>query len=65
MKNLNRIACKSILATAAAADAMNGTSPTLKTSCGDTLVVRNRIMNGTMLAGMATRRQFKNVFDNA
>jgi alcohol dehydrogenase class IV len=63
MKYLKRTACRNIFARAAAADAINGTKPTLNRSCGVTLVVRKRIMNGTMLAGMATSRQFKNVLD--
>ena len=42
---------------AAAAEAANGRNPTATTSCGETFVVRNRIMNGTMLAE-CTSRQF-------
>jgi hypothetical protein len=46
-------------AISAAAEATNGTSPTAKTSCGETLVVRKSMMKGTTLTGMATSRQFK------
>jgi hypothetical protein len=61
IKYLNRIACNNILVTAAAEEATKGTSPTLKMSCGETLVVVKSMRNGTMLAGMATNRQFNNI----
>jgi hypothetical protein len=60
MKYLNRYACNIILTIIDAAESINGIRPTAKTSLSETGVKINMIRNGTILAGMASRRQFNN-----
>ena len=49
---------------AAAAAARNGTSPIARTSWGETLAVKIRMIKGTTLAAMAISRQF-NYYNSA
>jgi ribosomal protein S3 len=58
MKYLNRYACSIILTMTEAAEIIKGTRPTAKTSLGETGVKINMITNGTILAGIASSRQF-------
>ena len=58
MKYLNRYACSIILTMTEAAENMKGTRPTAKTSLTETGVKINMIRNGTILAGIASSRQF-------
>jgi hypothetical protein len=55
---LNRYACNIILTMTEAAENMKGMRPTAKTSLSETGVKINIIRNGTILAGIASSRQF-------
>ena len=59
MKYLNLYACNKIFPITAAEDRINGITPTDKRSF-TVMCVKNTIRtNGTMLAGIASKRQFK------
>jgi hypothetical protein len=58
MKYLNLYPCNIILTIIDPAEIMKGIRPTAKTSLIETGVKINIIRNGTILAGIASRRQF-------
>jgi hypothetical protein len=61
VKYLNLYACSITLTIIEAAEIMKGIRPTAKTSLSETGVKINMIRNGTILAGIASKRQFKDI----